>query len=409
MVVFVDVKSYSAHTAHTQKEIVGLLTACLIKALGKTTKEYGRYDRQHREIDFQKGIVKIPTGDGAAIAFSYTEHPYIHLFFALSLLREIEESNRKAKANENKFQIKIGIADDTGIIYKDINGKDNLAGRAINMASRVMDLADANQIMLTNRAYDNLIQIEKQFEGKFECYENIKIKHGFETVWQYIDGTKSCLNTKLRPKVRNPMSLTQSDLENALSPMRVALERITDRLENRFVFLNGPKQIYGSVVEAINRASHNIRIVRLGLRPSAPAEALSALERKVMVEEVTYDIVIVLNPLEQIGGFKDDNRILLEKFGTNAGARGRYKPWVLQTSEPICFDMIIVDNTDVGIGFTHASGVEDLQDAIMFHNPAVAGILVHWFENVIKGNPNTQSYHDWEKSINLSSKTKRRK
>jgi hypothetical protein len=54
--------------------------------------------------------------------------------------------------------------------------------------------------------------------------------------------------------------------------------------------------------------------------------------------------------------------------------------------------MIIVDKTDVGIGFTHALEVEDLQEAIMFHNPEVAGTLVDWFENVIKRNPNTKSY-----------------
>jgi hypothetical protein len=41
--------------------------------------------------------------------------------------------------------------------------------------------------------------------------------------------------------------------------------------------------------------------------------------------------------------------------------------------------------------------VKDLQDAIMFHNPKVAGTLAHWFDKVIKGNPRTKSYYKWEK------------
>jgi class 3 adenylate cyclase len=396
MVVFVDVKSYSGRTARTQQEIVSVLTSCLNKALTKTTTEYRRYDRQHRNIDFLKGVVKIPTGDGAAIAFSYTGHPFIHLIFALYLLEEIQKSNGRAASDENKFHVRIGIAEDSGIIYKDINGNYNVAGRAINMASRVMDIADENQIMLTDRAYDNLTQVQKQFKGKFESYENIKIKNGSETVWQYTDKTKSCLNTESRPKVSSSMSLTQSDLENALSPMRKALEQITNKLDNRFIFLNSTNQIYDAVIEAINKAKRNIRIVRLGLRPAAPRDVLNAIKQKVS-EGVTYDIVIVLDPSKPIGGFEESHESLRELFGGNKGADERYFPYVLRTSEPICFDTIIVDNTDVGIGFIHASGVEDLQDAIMFHNPDVAGTLVHWFENVIKRNPNTKSYYDWKK------------
>jgi hypothetical protein len=97
-----------------------------------------------------------------------------------------------------------------------------------------------------------------------------------------------------------------------------------------------------------------------------------------------------------MGGFEENHESLRERFGGNKGADDRYNPHVLETSEPICFDTIIVDNADVGIGFTHAQGVEDLQDAIMFHNPEVAGNLVDWFKNVIKRNPRTKSYYEWK-------------
>lgn len=399
MVVFVDVVSYSRRVARTQQKIVSVLTECLNEALTKTNTEYQQYDPHHHGIDFLKGIVRIPTGDGAAIAFSYTGHPYIHLKFAVYLLEEIEKSNSKATSDENRFHVRTGIADDKGIIYKDINGNYNLAGRAINMASRVMDIADGNQIMLTDRAYDNLKEIDPQFSGKFTVHRNIQIKNAFVDVWQYTDRTVSCLNTQPPTKGSNAMPLTQSDLKDASLPILTVLEQIINRLDNRFLFLNGTKQIYGAVVEMINKARHNIRIVRLGSRPAVSADVLKAIIKKVSREKVTYEIVIVLDPDISIRGFEKNHESFRKLLGGERRLNEPYKPFVLETSEPICFDTIIVDNTYVGIGFTHTSGVEDLQDAITCHNSEVADNLVRWFDNVIRGNDSTQSYYEWEQKV----------
>lgn len=198
-------------------------------------------------------------------------------------------------------------------------------------------------------------------------------------------------NHRSSTKVKTSMSLKQS-----LGSIQKTLKQINNKLDNRFLFLKGKKQIYDAVAEAINTASSKIRIVRLGSRPIALEGVLKALIERVKAG-ILYEIVIVLDPNKPIGGFEDGHKILKDDFGEDEKLNKRYRPWVLETNEPICFDTIIVDNVDVGIGFTHIPGREELQDAIMFHSTEVAGNFVAWFDDVIKGNPNTVDYYEWEK------------
>lgn len=198
-------------------------------------------------------------------------------------------------------------------------------------------------------------------------------------------------NQRFSTKGNTPMSLKQS-----LWSIQKSLKQINNKLDNRFLFLKGKKQIYDAVAEAISKARHKIRIVRLGSRPIAPDGVLNALIERVKAG-IPYEIVIVLDPNKPIGGFEDGHKILKDSFGEDEELNKLYKPLMLETKEPICFDTLVIDNVDVGIGFTHISGRKELQDAIMFHSIEVAGNFVAWFDDVIKGNPNTVDYYEWEK------------
>ena len=50
------------------------------------------------------------------------------------------------------------------------------------MASRVMDLGDANSILITKEAHENIIDMTSDvtLEDDFELFEEIKIKHGIK-------------------------------------------------------------------------------------------------------------------------------------------------------------------------------------------------------------------------------------
>jgi len=59
----------------------------------------------------------------------------------------------------------------------DVNDKSNIAGAGINMAQRVMDLADAGHILLSKRAAEDLAQY-RRWEPHLQDLGEVEVKHG---------------------------------------------------------------------------------------------------------------------------------------------------------------------------------------------------------------------------------------
>ncbi len=70
MVVFVDIVSYSRRRTVAQKVTVDALQQCLRSALTDTASESLEYI-QRNGLNFSTDVVFVPTGDGAAVAFSF--------------------------------------------------------------------------------------------------------------------------------------------------------------------------------------------------------------------------------------------------------------------------------------------------------------------------------------------------
>jgi class 3 adenylate cyclase len=167
-VVFADIEKYSKRRTITQTEVIDRFTTCLGNAITATSQEYIKYT-QTNDINLQKDIIRLPTGDGAAIVFSFDGLHNIHLFFAMHLLKEIHDLNEKTPCPKYDDQgwcnchanlgVRIGVSEGRGVIYKDVNGNYNVAGGVINFASRVMGLADRGQIMFTEEAYRQIIDM----------------------------------------------------------------------------------------------------------------------------------------------------------------------------------------------------------------------------------------------------------
>jgi class 3 adenylate cyclase len=396
-VVFVDVERYSLRSRVIQKEVIQGFAACLDRAFAETSQEYIEYTQRNKEIDFQTDVIKLPTGDGAAIVFPFSGLHNIHLFFAKRLHKEIYEHNIKTPACRaydrhgwcdchDKFGVRVGISEGNGLIYKDINGNYNVAGEVINMASRVMDIADKGQIIFTEETYKEFVQVYPHLKSLFAKLENVKIKRGFKTVYQYMGEESEPYISPDRPKEITDFGFpTQFDVKNALAPFEAKLEHLRRLLEHPLGgrALEGKEMIYGAVVEAMKKAERSIKVVRLGIRPAVEIDVLKELSDRVLNENhpVGYDIVVVLNPKEPLGGFIQNHEDLLQLLiGGHEGKHPRYNPYVLETDKPICFDTIIVDDSHIGIGFHHARGVEDLQKAIMFgNNPYMAKNFADWF------------------------------
>lgn len=163
-VLFIDVVKYSKQAPMRQREIIIELIG-LIEDLKSKFKSF--FD-----------ISIIHTGDGAAIVFkdkdgSYFEYANVPLDAAGQLLQKIKQ--------DKSFQIRIGINCGKLFIYDDMNGNPNVAGDTINIAARLMDAANSNQILLSEAYFTELKNYYSTHnENMPDCDSyDISIKHGF--------------------------------------------------------------------------------------------------------------------------------------------------------------------------------------------------------------------------------------
>ena len=205
-VVFSDVEKYSKRRTLTQISVIDALTRCMKEALAAVSKKYIHY-AQSNNLNFQTDIISLPTGDGAATIFSFDGLHDIHLSFALSLLESAQRSRQAEPCQKFQeegwcnchpyFNLRIGVSEGKGIVFTDLRDQFNVAGGVVNMAARVMGLADRNQIMFTEEAYKQLVDMvdNPQLVDLFIEFDDIELKHNVKIkAYQFADKAHSFLN-----------------------------------------------------------------------------------------------------------------------------------------------------------------------------------------------------------------------
>jgi class 3 adenylate cyclase len=226
MVVFLDVIKYSLRKSVMQQRVIKAFNVVLQQSCDAISREYAT-EAQKLDLNFAHDIIKIPTGDGAAIVFPVDGLQNIHLSLAVNLLScvaarhdtecQIFAENGWCNCHDF-FDVRIGIAEGKAIVFKDINDNYNVAGNPVNMASRVMGLADRQQILLTEEAYRNMIDMTEDttLESKFTSHGTVPVKHDINIgIFQYIGKDEKFINKELPTSVsifaqfdavkRNPM------------------------------------------------------------------------------------------------------------------------------------------------------------------------------------------------------------
>jgi class 3 adenylate cyclase len=162
--VFVDVVGFTKkRSVEAQSYVVGYLNAVITGVLTTTGVN-------------QDKTILIPTGDGVAIALLNVGPYDLHMQIALQILRFVEEHTRETEDTMRKFNVRIGINQNEDNLILDINGNQNVAGRGISLAQRIMDKADGGQILVGRAVYETLIQRE-QYMQKFREFST-RDKHG---------------------------------------------------------------------------------------------------------------------------------------------------------------------------------------------------------------------------------------
>lgn len=196
-VVFVDIVSYSKRRSYAQVKVIHAFIQYIEQALTNTARKYVEYTHK-MDVHIRRDVVVLPSGDGAAIAFPFEGIPDMHLFFASDLLRIIDKNNKALNCEDFRVKgwcnchsahlLRCGISEGKLILYKDLNDNFSIAGDSVNMAARVMDLADASQIFLTWDAYRQVADMIPGIEVQFRRYRQARIKHDLRIdVYQYIN------------------------------------------------------------------------------------------------------------------------------------------------------------------------------------------------------------------------------
>jgi TolB-like protein/class 3 adenylate cyclase/Tfp pilus assembly protein PilF len=154
-VLFIDIVGYSKLLIDQQSELIRLLN------------EVVRGTEQFRAAEKGDTLVRLPTGDGMALAFFSS--PDAPVRCAMDVAQKLKEHPRLA--------VRMGIHSGPVDSVRDVNDRSNVAGAGINMAQRVMECGDAGHILLSKRVADDLAQYERWQPHLYDLGE-CEVKHG---------------------------------------------------------------------------------------------------------------------------------------------------------------------------------------------------------------------------------------
>jgi class 3 adenylate cyclase len=185
--LYLDIVAFSRNRpTEAQADIIQALNDLVIKALSTHL------------IAPEKALF-LPTGDGMCIALKEASNAYdIHLRIAITILQLVEHRNKVMEEGDHRrFDVRIGVNEETDILYTDINSRMNVAGQGINLAQRIMDAGDKGHILVGSKVFETVANRERYRREDFRSFPAI-IKHGREiTIYQFIQQGHEGLNLEI--------------------------------------------------------------------------------------------------------------------------------------------------------------------------------------------------------------------
>ena len=157
-VLFMDVVGYSKLLINEQRDVLDELNQIVRKT------------EQFRIAEVAGKLIRLPTGDGMALAF-FT-NPEAPVKCALEICDALQ--------SHPHIKLRMGIHSGPVNRVTDVNDQSNIAGVGINIAQRVMDCGDAGHILLSKRIAEDLAQYSHWRDnlhdlGEFEVKHSVKI------------------------------------------------------------------------------------------------------------------------------------------------------------------------------------------------------------------------------------------
>lgn len=178
-------------------------------------------------------VIYIPTGDGICIALLNIGSPFdLQIKIALKILECIHNYNSRISEENLKFQVRIGINAGRDNVITDINGRRNVSGNGVNMASRIMDKADGGNVLIGEIVYDNL-KNHDEYASAFKQHPSILVKHGILlNIYQFVRDDCDFLNVDRPSAFFTPIDAVMRKQEPASASRNLLrLEGFTIRVQ----------------------------------------------------------------------------------------------------------------------------------------------------------------------------------
>ena len=154
-VLFIDIVGYSKLRTNEQSAQIEKL------------REIVRGTEQFRTSEAEGKLLRLPTGDGGALAFRNSpEAPVI-----------CAEEIARALKSHPEIRVRMGIHSGPVNEVTDLNEQANIAGAGINIAQRIMDCGDAGHILVSKHAAEDLEQYD-QWQPYLHDLGECEGKHG---------------------------------------------------------------------------------------------------------------------------------------------------------------------------------------------------------------------------------------
>src|SRR5438105_3347977 len=154
-VLFIDIVGYSKLLINEQHELLQELNQIV------------RATEALRAAEAAGKLIRLPTGDGMALAFATTPEAPVQCALEIS----------KALKSYPELRVRMGIHSGPVNEVVDVNQRANIAGAGINMAQRVMDCGDAGHILLSRHVAEDLEQY-RQWQPHLHDLGECEVKHG---------------------------------------------------------------------------------------------------------------------------------------------------------------------------------------------------------------------------------------
>jgi TolB-like protein/class 3 adenylate cyclase/Tfp pilus assembly protein PilF len=154
-VLFIDIVGYSKLRTNEQS------------AQMEKLREIVRGTEQYRTAEAEGKLLRLPTGDGGALAFRNSpEAPVL-----------CAEEIAKALKSHPEIRVRMGIHSGPVNEVTDLNEQANVAGAGINIAQRIMDCGDGGHILVSKHAAEDLEQYD-QWQPYLHDLGECEGKHG---------------------------------------------------------------------------------------------------------------------------------------------------------------------------------------------------------------------------------------